>query len=106
MVSQSEGTTEVAKQPEAGEAPGKWQEKFQSVVEWAISVRRDEIREYVRKLREQNPGITNDDLAQLIVRRKATRNAFVGAITGLFGLPLLPVTIPPIWWCRGESRRR
>lgn len=73
---------------------GVWQDKLRSVMDWAVGVRRDEIREYVRKLREQHPEITNGDLAQMIVRRKASKNAFIGAITGVPGLLLLPVTIP------------
>ncbi|MFQ5918113.1 MAG: hypothetical protein ACE5I0_09930 [Candidatus Binatia bacterium] len=52
------------------------------------------ITEYVDKLREQNPGISNDDLARKIVRRKAIKNALFGAITGAPGFTLMPLTIP------------
>lgn len=52
------------------------------------------IREYVDKLREQNIGISNDDLAKKIVTRKSFKNGLVGAATGIGGVITLPLTVP------------
>lgn len=48
---------------------------------------------YVDKLRHQNPGISDDDLARLIVRRNAVKNALVRAVTGVPGFALAPLTV-------------
>ena len=52
------------------------------------------IENYVDKLREQNPNITNDELAKKILNRKSFKNGLVGAALGLGGMITLPVTIP------------
>lgn len=53
-----------------------------------------QVKEYVDKLRAQNPGITDDLLARKIMNRKTFKNGLIGAITGLGGLMTLPVAIP------------
>src|SRR5688572_17830339 len=53
-----------------------------------------DISEYVGKLKEQNPGISDIDLANKIINRKAIKNGLVGAATGLGGVITLPVTVP------------
>jgi len=63
-------------------------------MDWATSTDQGEVQQYVEKLREQNAGISEDDLAEKIVSRKSLKNGFVGAATGLPGLIALPVTIP------------
>jgi len=52
------------------------------------------IVEYVDKLRSQNEGISNDDLAKKILLRKSFKNGLVGAVMGVGGFITLPVTIP------------
>jgi len=52
------------------------------------------ITAYVSKLRQQNPGITDNELARKIVRRKALKNALCGAVTSMPGFPLMPLTVP------------
>lgn len=52
------------------------------------------VGEYVQKLRLQNNGISDGDSAKKIVRRKSVKNGLVGAVTGIGGLPTLPLTIP------------
>jgi len=64
------------------------------IMDLVISQDHSAIENYVNKLREQNTGITNDELAKKIVDRKSLKNGLVGAITGLGGLITLPVTIP------------
>lgn len=49
---------------------------------------------YVDNLRKLNPGIGNEQLAKKIIGRKSMKNGLVGAVTGIPGLLLLPVTIP------------
>jgi hypothetical protein len=53
-----------------------------------------DVQAYVAKLREQNPGLSDDELAWRIVTRKAFKNGLVGFFTSLPGLPALPVTVP------------
>ena len=67
---------------------------LESIVNWIIEADPIAIASYVDKLREQNMGITNDELANKIVSRKAIKNGLVGAISGIPGLIALPVTTP------------
>jgi len=63
-------------------------------VDWMISNASGAIEGYVDKLKAQNPGISDDDLARKIVSRKAFKNGLVGAATGLGGLITLPLAVP------------
>jgi hypothetical protein len=65
-----------------------------AVIGWVASHKPENIRAYVDNLRAQNPGISNDDLARKIVKRKAFKSGLVGATTGVGGLIVLPATIP------------
>lgn len=67
---------------------------LEGIIDWFIHADHQNIRGYVSKLREQNPGISDDDLASKIVRRKALKNGLVGAVTGIPGMLMLPVTVP------------
>jgi hypothetical protein len=53
-----------------------------------------DISNYVGKLRQQNPNISDIDLAKKIVHRKSFKNGLLGATTGVGGLITLPVTVP------------
>lgn len=68
------------------------QSTLEKIMDWTINL--DETRSYVDKLRQQNPGITNDDLAEKIVDRKAFKSGLVGAVTGAGGVITLPVSVP------------
>ncbi len=59
-----------------------------------VSTEPEKVKAYVDKLRSQNPGISDDDLAKKIVRRKTLKSGMVGASTGLPGIIALPVTVP------------
>jgi hypothetical protein len=67
---------------------------LEKVIDWIIDTDPIAIESYVDKLREQNPGIRDDELAKKIVSRKAIKNGLVGAISGIPGLIALPVTVP------------
>lgn len=67
---------------------------FKRLIDKIISHDSAVIHEYVDKLRAQNYGITDDELARKILNRKSLKNGLVGAITGLGGLITLPVTVP------------
>lgn len=67
---------------------------LEAVIDMIIEVGPADISCYVDKLRAQNSGITNDELAKKIVSRKAIKNGLVGAITGVPGFTALPVTVP------------
>lgn len=64
------------------------------VMEYVISTDYVVIESYVDKLREQNKGISSDELAKKILHRKSVKNGLIGAVTGLGGLITLPVSIP------------
>ncbi|MGB3425704.1 MAG: EcsC family protein [Castellaniella sp.] len=70
------------------------QTALQDLVSWYSHSNIQDIEEYVVKLRSQNPGITDDDLAKKIVNRKAWKCGLIGAATGIPGGLALPVTIP------------
>ena len=55
--------------------------------------------EYVSTLREQNPEMSNDELAQKIVRMKSLQYGVFGVITGALGVGTLFTTI------RGNAKR-
>jgi hypothetical protein len=62
--------------------------------DWVVSTEPEKVSAYVDKLRSQNPGISDDNLAKKIVSRKTLKNGLVGGITGIPGILSLPVTIP------------
>jgi len=70
------------------------QESLHSLVERFTETYAQVIDQYVEKLRTQNPGICDDDLAKKIISRKALKCGLVGAATGIPGLLALPVTVP------------
>jgi len=67
---------------------------LEKLIDWMIETGQQDIDEYVEKLKSQNPGITSDNLAKKIVRRKSMKNGLLGGVTGLGGLITLPVTVP------------
>lgn len=67
---------------------------IERLVDWCTQADPPQLASYVGQLRRQNPGIGDDALAHKIVRRKAHKNGLVGAITGVPGWTLLPVTMP------------
>jgi len=67
---------------------------FGKFMDCVVSAQPTSVAAYVNKLRTQNPGITDDALAKKIVHRKAFKNGWVGAATGVGGILVLPVTIP------------
>lgn len=69
----------------------KWIDEYIDKV--AISYQPD-ISSYVEKLREQNPGISDNQLAKKITGRKSIKNGLLGAATGVGGLIALPVSVP------------
>ena len=67
---------------------------LQRSINWLTESDPEQVGLYVNKLRNQNPGISNDALARKIVSRKAHKNGLVGAATGIPGILALPVTVP------------
>lgn len=67
---------------------------LERIIDWIISTDPMDVSAYAEKLREQNPGISNDELAKKIVSRKSLKSGLVGAVTGLPGLIALPATVP------------
>jgi hypothetical protein len=65
-----------------------------TTIDWFFEHDDNEIKKYVSKLREQNEGISDEDLAKKIVRRKSYKNGLIGAATGIPGFLALPVTVP------------
>lgn len=71
----------------------KW-EFLDKAIDWVITSDPAKIKLYVDKLRSQNSGISDDQLARKILNRKTFKNGLVGAFTGLGGLITLPVAVP------------
>jgi len=69
----------------------KWLDSF---IDSFLASKPPEIIAYVEKLRSQNQGISNIELARKIRNRKSFKNGLVGAATGIGGLITLPVTVP------------
>ena len=69
----------------------KWIDDF---IEKATVSYQPSISNYVSKLREQDPEISNIKLAKKILSRKSLKNGLVGAITGVGGMITLPFTVP------------
>lgn len=67
---------------------------LERILDFVISTDHETIEAYVDKLFEQNKGISCDELARKILHRKAIKNGFIGAVTGLGGLITLPASIP------------
>ena len=55
------------------------------VVERVVTTDPTHIRDYVDKLKRENPHLSKDDLAKLVVSRKALKNGCVGAFGSLGG---------------------
>ncbi len=70
------------------------QKALEKVIDNIVIADSEKIGMYVDKLREQNPGISSDDLAKKILNRKSFKNGLLGAITGIGGFATLPVTVP------------
>ncbi len=64
------------------------------IIEWFTDVDPSKVEAYVNKLRSQNEGISDHDLAGKIVMRKSLKNGLIGAATGVGGLLTLPVSVP------------
>lgn len=67
---------------------------LRKAIDWVITTDSSKIKAYVDKLRDQNPGISNDALAKKIVKRKSLKCGLFGAVTGVGGLITLPITVP------------
>jgi uncharacterized protein (DUF697 family) len=67
------------------------------VVERVVTTDPTHIRDYVDKLRKENPELSQDELAKLVVSRKALKNGCVGAFGSLGGAFALPVAVPAEW---------
>ena len=75
-------------------SPEERRNALEKIINWIVNYQPTKISLYVDKLRSQNRGISNYDLARKIVTRKSFKNGLVGAVTGLGGLITLPVAVP------------
>ena len=67
---------------------------LEKLIDTLVKAHPEDLKAYIDKFREQNNGISDDDLARKVVRRKAFKIGLVGAATGLGGLITLPVAVP------------
>ncbi len=67
------------------------------VVERVVTTDPTHIHDYVDKLKRENPNLSQDELAKLVVSRKALKNGCVGAFGSLGGAFALPVAVPAEW---------
>jgi EcsC protein family len=73
------------------------QQALDNVVDNVIITSGEDIHLYVDKLKEQNPGLNNEELAKKILNRKALKNGLVGAAMGVGGIVALPADIIASW---------
>ncbi|MEQ8192780.1 MAG: hypothetical protein ABRQ39_32760, partial [Candidatus Eremiobacterota bacterium] len=64
------------------------------VIDFTISFSPASIEKYIHALRTRYPGISNDELAYMLVNRKSVKNGFIGAVSGLGSIITLPITVP------------
>lgn len=69
-----------------------WRAK--KLVENAVRPNLPALAKLVATKRRKHPGIDDRTLARKLIRRQAARAGVVGFVTGLGGLPTLPVTLP------------
>ena len=69
-----------------------WRAK--QLVENAVKPNPPKLQRLVAKLRRKHPELGDRALAKKIIHRQANRSGLVGFITGLGGLPTLPIAIP------------
>jgi len=72
----------------------KWSSELMKLIRESIAAETLQITDYVKKLRELNPNISNIDLANKIVSRKSLSASGIGAITGVGGIFTLPISMP------------
>jgi|GEM_PF-910020 len=70
------------------------EKSIESLIDWIIASDIHEIRKYIEKIRSNNPGFNNRQIAEAIVRNQSLNSGLLGAITGAGGLIALPATIP------------
>ncbi len=70
------------------------QQALDNVMDNVVRTSGEKIHLYMDKLKEQNPELSNEELAKKILNRKAFKNGLVGAVAGVGGLITLPVSVP------------
>lgn len=70
------------------------QRSIEGLLDAASSVDFSAVREAVHKKRAENPKALPEEIARMMIQDQANWSGLVGAGTGLFGLPLLVVTLP------------
>ncbi|MBN2890599.1 MAG: EcsC family protein [Bacteroidales bacterium] len=69
----------------------KWLDQFTDTF---IATKTEQIDIYIEKIKEQNPNISQINLAKKIRNKKSLNNGLVGAVTSIGGIITLPVTVP------------
>lgn len=70
------------------------EKSLESVIDWIIGSDSDEITSYIRKIRLDRPGLSNKQVAEIIINEQSINSGLLGAVTGFGGLITLPATIP------------
>lgn len=65
----------------------KWFDKF-------VTPNPIALKQKLNQRRQSNPNLTDDDLIGRIITEESLKAGIVGALTGLGGLPLLPIAVP------------
>jgi len=78
------------------EEASTWEKALEAVIDSIIGsdFNQDAIKQFLDKLRWQNPGITQEEICHKIINQKSMQSGLCGAVTGVGGLVLLPVAIP------------
>jgi hypothetical protein len=64
------------------------------LVETAVKPNLPKLEKSVERIRQKHPDLSEDDLAKKLIYRQSNLAGLVGLVTGIGGLPTLPITIP------------
>lgn len=67
---------------------------MEKLQDYLLNIDSNKVRQYVNKIKKNNPQLHRQELAKKIIGRQAFENGLLGAGTGALGLVALPVTLP------------
>ncbi|OQY43120.1 MAG: hypothetical protein B6242_15340 [Anaerolineaceae bacterium 4572_78] len=60
--------------------------------DWLILPNPDTIKKIVDEIRTDNPDLNTDDLVEIIIEKQSFKSGIIGAVTGIGGCLVLPIT--------------
>ena len=72
----------------------KWSEELITLLKTTIQKETEHVKEYVDHLRDLNEDLDREQLARKIISRRCLKAGGVGAVCGLGGFIMMPITMP------------